>query len=148
MAQWFDRDQLSGRIEVDEAYVGGEEEKVLGRHLQNKALIVVAAQVDGNRIGRIRLRQIADNTYGSLRPSNKKPTTRGRGVVGGGRRGCGGLDGFGSPQEPRAPGPRRKNAADALPRVHLISLLKRWLLGTHQGAVSVIHLPYYLDEFT
>ena len=28
------------------------------------------------------------------------------------------------------------------------SLLKRWLLGTHQGAVSVEHLDYYLDEFT
>ena len=36
-----------------------------------------------------------------------------------------------------------------LPRVHRISsLLKRWLLGTHQGAVSAEHLDYYLDEFT
>ena len=35
------------------------------------------------------------------------------------------------------------------PRVHLVvSLLKRWLLGTHQGAVSRKHLDYYLDEFT
>jgi hypothetical protein len=30
----------------------------------------------------------------------------------------------------------------------VISLLKRWLLGTHQGAVSQQHLEYYLDEFT
>ena len=28
------------------------------------------------------------------------------------------------------------------------SLIKRWLLGTHQGAVSREHLDYYLDEFT
>jgi hypothetical protein len=36
-----------------------------------------------------------------------------------------------------------------MPRVHLVvSLLKRWLAGTHQGAVSHEHLPYYLDEFT
>ncbi len=36
-----------------------------------------------------------------------------------------------------------------MPGVHLVaSLLKRWLLGTHQGAVSPAHLPYYLDEFT
>jgi len=28
------------------------------------------------------------------------------------------------------------------------SLLKRWLLGTHQGAVSATHLDYYLDEYT
>ena len=39
--------------------------------------------------------------------------------------------------------------SELLPGVHLVaSLLKRWLLGTHQGAVSPAHLPYYLDEFT
>ena len=36
-----------------------------------------------------------------------------------------------------------------MPRVHLVaSLLKRWLLGTHQGAVRPQHLDYYMDEFT
>jgi len=36
-----------------------------------------------------------------------------------------------------------------LPNCHLVaSLLKRWLAGTHQGAVSHEHLEYYLDEFT
>ena len=36
-----------------------------------------------------------------------------------------------------------------LPHAHRIaSLLKRWLLGTHQGAVQPSHLDYYLDEFT
>jgi hypothetical protein len=36
-----------------------------------------------------------------------------------------------------------------LARVHRVaSLLKRWLLGTHQGSVERQHLPYYLDEFT
>ena len=39
--------------------------------------------------------------------------------------------------------------SELLPRVHrVVSLLKRWLLGTHQGAVSLDHLDYYLDEFT
>ncbi len=39
--------------------------------------------------------------------------------------------------------------SELLPRVHrVISLLKRSLLGTHQGAVSRKHLDYYLDEFT
>ena len=34
-------------------------------------------------------------------------------------------------------------------RVHRVAaLLKRWLLGTHQGAVQNQHLEYYLDEFT
>jgi hypothetical protein len=36
-----------------------------------------------------------------------------------------------------------------LPKAHLVaSLLKRWLLGTYQGAVSPIHLEYYLGEYT
>jgi hypothetical protein len=36
-----------------------------------------------------------------------------------------------------------------MPRVHHIaSLLKRWILGTHQGAISHEHLEFYLDEFT
>jgi transposase-like protein len=44
---------------------------------------------------------------------------------------------------------RPKEAARLLPRVHRVAaLLDRWLLGTHQGAVSHQHLPYYLDEFT
>ena len=44
---------------------------------------------------------------------------------------------------------RKKTASELLPHVHrAVSLLKRWLLGTHQGAVSPEHLDYYLDEFT
>ena len=40
-------------------------------------------------------------------------------------------------------------ATEELPRVHRVaSLLKRWLLGTHQGAIAPEHLDYYLDEFT
>ena len=36
-----------------------------------------------------------------------------------------------------------------MPRVHTVaSLLKRWLMGTHQGGVQRQHLDYYLDEFT
>lgn len=42
-----------------------------------------------------------------------------------------------------------QTAAEVLPRVHLIfSLLKRWILGTHQGSVSLKHLDGYLEEFS
>ena len=144
-----DREQLSGRVEVDEAYVGGEEEKILGRRLKNKALIAVAAEVADKGIGRIRLRHIPDNTYGSLRPFIQETLTPGTTVITDGHNGYDGLERFGYPHEIHVIGSRRRTAGDVLPRVHLvISLLKRWLLGTHQGAVSVIHLPYYLDEFT
>ena len=44
---------------------------------------------------------------------------------------------------------QRESASELMPRVHKVaSLLKRWLLGTHQGAISREHLDYYLDEFT
>ncbi|HWF19476.1 MAG TPA: transposase, partial [Verrucomicrobiae bacterium] len=39
--------------------------------------------------------------------------------------------------------------ANLLPRANRVAaLLQRWLLGTHQGAVKMDHLDYYLDEFT
>ena len=50
------RDRLTGWVEVDETYVGGLEEGVAGRGAVDKALIVIAAQADGKRIGRIRMR--------------------------------------------------------------------------------------------
>jgi len=144
-----DRDKLSGRIEVDEAYVGGEEERVLGRGLRNKALVVVAAQAEGKRIGRIRLRHISDNSVSSLRPFIQGTITPGSTVVTDGWPAYEGLETLGYQREIYVMRHHRKEASDLLPRVHLvIALLKRWLLGTHQGAVSFIHLPYYLDEFT
>jgi transposase-like protein len=43
---------------------------------------------------------------------------------------------------------QEESPSELMPRVHRVaSLLKRWLIGTHQGAVSRKHLDYYLDEF-
>src|SRR5712692_1276856 len=53
------------------------------------------------------------------------------------------------PEGFRCPRCQNPKAWDLLPRVHrVVGLLKRWLLGTHQGGVSAEHLDYYLDEFT
>jgi hypothetical protein len=57
---------LTGRVEVDEFYVGGPEEGLAGRLNLEKALVVVAAQEDGVGIGRIRLHQIVDASAQSL----------------------------------------------------------------------------------
>ena len=61
-----ERDRLTGRVEVDESYLGGLEEGLRGRLTEKKALIVVAAEEDGKRIGRIRMRQIPDASAASL----------------------------------------------------------------------------------
>ena len=60
------RDRLQGCVEVDETYVGGNEEGVRGRQTQDKAIVVVAAEQDGRGIGRIRLRRAPDVSGDSL----------------------------------------------------------------------------------
>lgn len=60
------RDGLRGRVEVDEAYLGGLEEGVSGRETETKALIAVAAEEQGRGIGRIRLMPIPDASANSL----------------------------------------------------------------------------------
>ncbi len=52
------RERLSGRVEVDETYVGGAEEGLRGRQTQKKALLAIAAEEDGAGIGRIRMKRI------------------------------------------------------------------------------------------
>ena len=144
------RDRLSGVIEVDETFVGGEEEGVCGRQTESKALVIIAAQVDGTGIGRIRMRCIPDATSGSLLSFLQDAIEPGSTVVTDGWSGYAGLSSHGYKHEVKVLRGKNKDAAiRILPRVHrAVSLLKRWLLGTHQGAVSTEHLDYYLDEFT
>ena len=143
------RDLLTGRIEVDESYVGGEEEGLPGRLNLKKALIVVAAQEDGPGIGRIRMRQVIDASAESLMPVVRASVEPGSVVHTDGWTGYLPLENNGYQHEVTVLKRKKKTPSELLPRVHrVISLLKRWLLGTHQGAVSQKHLDYYLDEFT
>ncbi len=143
------RDLLTGRVEVDECYVGGLEEGLRGRLIESKALVVVAAQEDGRGIGRIRLRLIADASAESLHPFIQESVAPGSVIHTDGWRGYSGLETKGYVHQTTVLKGKKESASDLLPRVHrVISLLKRWLMGTHQGAVSHKHLEYYLDEFT
>jgi hypothetical protein len=63
-----DRDRLTGWVEVDETFIGGLEEGGRVCEKAKKALVVIAAQVDGPGIGRIRLRMIPDASAESLHP--------------------------------------------------------------------------------
>ena len=144
------RDRLNGSIEVDEAYVGGTAEGKRGRGSPSKALVVIAAQDDGHKIGRIRLARVPDAAATSLEPFIAQAIESGSQVITDGWDGDGGLGVQGYRHEVKVLRGQGKDAAtELLPRVHLVaSLLKRWLLGTHQGAVHPSHLDYYLDEFT
>lgn len=143
------RNRLSGRIEVDETYLGGLEEGVRGRQTFKKALIVVAAEERGKAIGRIRMLRIPDASAISLRSFTVQAIEPGSTIVTDGWEGYRGLEAHGYSHELRIPKNPNELATKLLPRVHrVVSLLKRWILGTHQGAISPEHLDYYLDEFT
>jgi transposase-like protein len=140
------RDRLHGTVEVDETYWGSEEQGVIGRLTHEKALIVVAAEEDGRGIGRIRLRRIPDLTQTSLHGFIAQAIEPGSTVRTDGLRAYLGLEGY---THDRRVQRRQPEGEHLLPRVHrVVSLLKRWLLGTHQGAIGQEHLDYYLDEFT
>jgi transposase-like protein len=143
------RDLLTGRVEVDECYVGGLEEGLPGRLNLKKALVVVAAQEDGPGIGRIRMRQIVDASADSLMPFVRDSVEAGSVIHTDGWQGYLPLERKGYKHDVTFMKGKKKTPSELMPRVHrVISLLKRWLLGTHQGAVSHKHLDYYLDEFT
>ncbi len=141
------RDRLSGRIEVDETYVGGVKHGKRGRGASGKSLVVVAAQLDGNRIGRIRLAQVPNACAQSLTAAVQQAVLPGSVIRTDGWEGYGKLNSLGYDHEVA-----RQTAEvgeDLLPHCHTVaSLLKRWMMGTHQGAISHEHLDYYLDEYT
>ena len=144
------RDRLTGRIEMDETYLGGEKAGPGGRGSEGKALVVIAAQENGKGIGRIRLARIPDASAQSLRGFIREAIAPGSGLHTDAWQGYAGLEALGYAHEVTVIRGRGKAAAtELLPRVHLVaSLLKRWLLGTHQGSYGMQHLDYYLDEFT
>ena len=141
------RDRLSGVVEVDETYIGGERSGKRGRGAEGKALVVVAAEEDGLGIGRIRLRRVPDAAAESLGRAVQEAVEPGSTVETDGWSGYGNLSELGYAHE--IVRDTAEVGEDLLPRAHRIaSLLKRWLLGTYQGAVSMSHLDYYLDEYT
>jgi len=143
------RDRLSGRVEVDETFIGAVEKGHIGRQHGNKALVVVAAQEDGRGIGRIRMKAIDRVSQANLHGFIRESVTPGSTVVTDGFKLYRNMDKLGYVHEYSVVMKSQRTASDLLPRVHrVISLLKRWLMGTHQGAVSREHLGYYLDEFT
>jgi transposase-like protein len=136
------RDRLSGVVEVDETYVGGVKPGKRGRGASGKALVGIAVEDKGEKgIGRIRLGILEDASSDSITPFVQERVEAGSTIR---------TDDWGGYTNLTSEGYSREIASSTeLKLVHLAaSLLKRWLLGTHQGAVSAEHLRYYLDEYT
>jgi len=143
------RSDLSGTVEVDETYIGGEEPGgKQGRGSENKVLVAIAVEVnDKNKPGRIRMSVIPDASGDSLKTFVVNNIEKGSSVI---------TDGWPSYSFLPESGYRHTRIVKGdleydekmLPRVHVaVSLLKRWLLGTHQGAVREKYLQAYLDEY-
>lgn len=141
------RDRLSGVVEVDEIFIGGERPGKRGRGAAGKTLVVLAAQEAPRRIGRIRMCQVADAAGESLEPAVWGMVEPGSVVRTDGWRGYNGLTELG--YDHKVVHKTADLGDNLLPLVNRVAaLLKRWLLGTHQGAVEHSHLAYYLDEYT
>ena len=115
--------------------------------LKKKSLIVVAVEIKDGQMGRIRLKRISDASSDSLHGFAVESIERNSTLHTDGWKGYSGLDSLGYIH--KITKVKDKKASDLLPNVHIVvSLLKRWILGTHQGSVSKKHIDYYLDEFT
>jgi transposase-like protein len=141
------RDCLDGSVEVDEAYIGGKKPGKRGRGAEGKALVFIAVEVNNSKTGRIRLQRIPDASAQSLEDAIKKNIQLGSKILTDGWKGYNQVVKIGFKHEVIS-----QNSVigeDLLPHCHqVVSLLKRWLLGTHQGAVRHKYLDYYLDEYT
>ena len=144
------RERLLEAVEVDEVFVGGVEPGQGKRHLgETKALVAVAAEVRGLGTGRIRLHRVPNTSGPRLVGFVQGAVAQGAVVITDGWTAYPGLVAYGYRHRPRVVSQSGQTASTLLPRVHRVAaLLKRWLLGIHQGRVSREHLDDYLNEFT
>jgi transposase-like protein len=147
------RDRLTGRVEVDETYIGGLEPGLRGgRAHGKKTLTVIAVEVqEAKGLGRCRMLPIPDASAETLHPFVMDHVEPGATLVTDGWQSYIGLKDKGyrhDRRSQRAAAARGEDPGELLPAVHRVaSLVKRWLLGTHQGAVDPGHLEAYLNEF-
>jgi transposase-like protein len=143
-----ERSQLAGTVEVDETYLGGQEIGVMGRQLVDKALVVLAVELDGKKVGRVRLRHAPDASGNSLVGFLKDCVALGSTVHTDDWNGYNGVQAAGFVHRVTPVQGDSERVRKFFPHVHLVaSLLKRWLVATHQGRVQREHLQGYLDEY-
>jgi transposase-like protein len=147
------RDRLKGKVEVDEAYIGGEEPGLPGGRAKGKKVLTgIAVEIrEPKGIGRCRMAPLSDASADSLHSFVTDHVEPGATVITDGWSGYNGLASLGYLHDRRSQRAARlqgDNPHTLLPAVHRVaSLTKRWLLGTHQGSVAEAHLPNYLNEF-
>ena len=144
-----DRELLSGAVEVDETLIGGVKPGGGRRSLHGKALVAIAVECEDGGPGRTRMRRIPNASADVLTDFVFDNVARGSEVRTDAWQGYCDIGRYRFIHVVTSLRQANEPAHVAMPEVHRVaSLLKRWLLGTHQGAVSLEQLDYYLDEFT
>lgn len=144
-----ERSRLTGTIEVDETYVGGVATGARGRGADRKSIVVIAVEVRGRGMGRIRMSVIPDVSANSLHGFISNSVEKESDIRSDGWSGYNGLEKKGYSHDVVNISASGDPAHVVMPRVHRVaSQLDRWWLGIHQGAIRPEHLAYYLDEFT
>ena len=144
------REHLKGRVEVDEAFIGGQTEGARGRGAEGKTAVLVAVEGEPKqKLGRVRFRCVESVNRETVELFIKDYVEPGSCVVTDGLNVYTRLQSIGYENRPNICSAGDEATRKQLDHVHLvISLLKRWLAGTHQGAVAPTHLQAYLDEFS
>jgi len=145
-----EREQLSGTVEVDETLVGGVDHEGKRGRGADKAIVVIAVELkEPKGFGRIRMRSIPDASGETLVPFICDSVKTGSVIRTDGWSGYNQLKQKGYRHQPVVLSSISDPAHVSMPGVHRVaSLLKRWILGTHQGSVNAEHLQSYLEEFT
>lgn len=145
-----ERSQLSGIVEVDESFVGGETHGGKRGRGTGKSIVVIAVEIKQPKgFGRVRMRHIPDSSGDSLVPFICDMIAPGSVVRTDGWKGYNSVTDHGYQREIIVQSSSGDPAHVSMPGVHRIaSLFKRWILGTHQGSVLPLHLQSYLEEFT
>ena len=155
------RELLDGDVEVDESYVGGVHEGKRGRGADGKEIVFLAVEKkksDKNSyiIGRIRLLCIPDVTRKTLWNAISATIAPGSTIITDGWKAYNGIDKIGFKHSVvknkiETPFNEQNDITNdsLLPKCHrVVSLLKRWILGTLQGSIGKEHMQDYLDEYT
>ncbi len=142
------RELLSGLVEVDETFVGGLSKGGF-RKRSSKTLVGIAAEIRGDGIGRIRLGRLNDSSTPSVVAFVRRAVASGSTVVTDGGWAYRSIMDHGYDHRPTVLKGKGDEASKVvLPRVHRVaSLMKRWMLGMHQGRIEGGKIEPYLEEF-
>jgi len=140
-----ERDPLAGRVQIDDAWLGGHD-PTMGESWKS-AIVAVAVESDesGDDMGRVRLLDITNAAGHELLDFIRREVSPNAHVEVDSWQGYDVLRREGYRCEVISPA---DDPASPLPRVRrVVGLVRRWLLGTHQGRLSRRYLQAYLDEF-